>query len=177
MPSAIRTSAFAILAALALALPANGARLPRLIDQNGHAFTFRSLRGAPLVVTFVAAHCTDACPLIDGQFAQAARRLAKIHARGRLLTVTLDPEHDSLRDMRALAREFGANARTWIVAGGSRSAVHAVMSAFGVVAQRGRDGFADVHTTFVYFIDDRGNLRKTMLASNVLGDSLVQWAR
>ncbi len=183
MPSVIRASAFAILAAFALALPAQAGctasclRLPRLIDQNGHAFTFQTLRGIPLVVTFVAAHCTDACPLINAQFAQAARRLAETHARVRLLTITLDPEHDSLRDMRGIARRFQADPRTWIVAGGSRADVHAVMRAFGVVAQRGRDGYADVHTTFVYFIDGRGQLRKTMLASTALGDQLVELAR
>jgi cytochrome oxidase Cu insertion factor (SCO1/SenC/PrrC family) len=51
------------------------------------------------------------------------------------------------------------------------------MSAFGVVAQRGREGYADVHTTFVYYIDSRGNLRKTMLASTALTQQLVELVR
>lgn len=173
----IRASAFAILAAIALAHPAQAARMPRLVDQAGHAFTFQNLRGMPLVVTFIAAHCTEACPLVNAQFAQAAQRFAQDRIRVRLLTITLDPEHDSLRDLHDLARRFGADPRTWIVAGGARSDVHAVMSAFGVVAQRGRKGYADVHTTFVYFIDDRGNLRKTVLASTALGDQIVDEVR
>jgi protein SCO1/2 len=173
MLSRIRTSAFAILAAIALALPAQAARMPQLIDQNGHAFTFQTLRGTPLVVTFIAAHCTDACPLINAQFAQAAQHFAQAHVRVRLLTITLDPEHDSLRDMHEIAKRFGADPRTWIVADGSKAAVHAVMAAFGVTAQRGRKGYADVHTTFVYFIDAKGNLRKTILASTALGEQIV----
>lgn len=177
MLSRIRASAFAVLAAIALVQPAQAARAPQLIDQNGRAFTFQTLRGTPLIVTFVAAHCTDACPLINAQFAQAAGRFERSHAHVRLLTITLDPEHDSLRDMRDIAHRFNADARTWIVAGGSIRDVHAVMSAFGVVAERGRKGYADVHTTFVYYIDAQGNLRKTVLASTALTDQLVELAR
>jgi protein SCO1/2 len=176
MLSRIRASAFAILAAFALAQPAQAAQ-PQLIDQTGHPFTFQTLRGTPLIVTFISAHCTDACPLINAQFAQAAQRFQQSHAHVRLLTITLDPEHDSLRDMRDIAQRFHANPRMWLVAGGSLRNVHSVMSAFGVVAQRGRKGYAEVHTTFVYYIDARGNLRKTMLASTALTDQLVELAR
>lgn len=176
MLSRIRASAFAILAAIALALPAQAARLPQLVDQNGHAFTFQTLRGTPLVVTFIAAHCTQACPIVNAQFAQAAQRFARAHVRVRLLTITLDPEHDSLRDMHEIAQRFGADPRTWILASGRKADVHSIMSAFGVTAQRGRKGYADVHTTFVYFIDARGNLRKTILASTALGEQIVDQA-
>jgi protein SCO1 len=180
MLSRIRASAFAILAAIALAHPAQAsqtARMPQLIDQNGHAFTFQNLRGTPLVVTFIAAHCTDACPLINAQFAQAAQRFSQSHVRAKLLTITLDPEHDSLHDMRDIARRFHADPRVWIVAGGKRDDVHSIMRAFGVVAERGRKGYADVHTTFVYYIDPRGNLRKTILASTALTDQIVELVR
>jgi protein SCO1 len=173
MLSRLGTSAIAILAAIAFVLPAQAGRYAHLIDQSGHAFTLQSLRGTPLVVTFIAAHCTDACPLINAQFAQVAQRFTDDHIHARLLTVTLDPEHDSLHDMRNIARRFGANPRTWIVAGGSRADVHAVMAAFGVEAQRGRKGYAEVHTTFVYFIDARGVLRKTVLASTALSEQIV----
>lgn len=172
-----RILAVAFAAVLTALQPAHAARMPRLVDQNGHAFTFADLRGTPLFVTFIAAHCTDACPLINAQFAQAAARLAHSHVRARLLTITLDPEHDSLSDMRAIAQRFHADPRRWIVAGGTRANVHSVMAAFGVQAQRGRKGYADVHTTFVYYVDSRGMLRKTILASTALSDQIVDLVR
>lgn len=164
-----------VLAAIAApALPgAAAAASPQLVDQAGHRFTFQSLGHVPLVVTFVAAHCTDACPLVNAQFARAAQRLESEHRNVKLLTITLDPENDPPRVMRLLAQTFSADPRTWIVASGNIPDVHRVMRAFGVVAQRGRKGFADVHTTFVYFIDARGALRKTMLASSDLSGQLV----
>ncbi len=166
----------AIIAAPALPVAAAPAA-PQLVDQTGHVFSFQSLAGTPLIVTFVAAHCTDACPLVNAQFAQAARQFALERRHVRLLTVTLDPQNDPPRVMRALARTFGADPRTWIVAGGSVSEVHRVMRMFGVVARQGRKGYADVHTTFVYFVDARGSLRKTMLASSDLGAQVVAEVR
>lgn len=158
-----------------LALPAAAfERPPQLVDQTGRVFSLTSLRGTPLIVTFVAAHCTDACPLVNAQFAQAARRLSAEHRNVRLVTVTLDPQNDPPRVMRALAQTFGADPHTWIVAGGSVADVHRVMRDFGVVARRGRKGYAGAHTTFVYFVDSRGVVRKTILASTDLGTQLAQ---
>lgn len=170
---------FAFLALIALAAPQEPAtaRTAALVDQTGRAFTFASLRGEPLVVTFVAAHCTDACPLVNAQFSQAARAFAAQHVRAHLLTITLDPEHDPPAVMRDLARRFDADPHTWLVASGTVPDVHAVMRKFGVVAQRGRRGYADVHTTFVYIFDKSGNLRKKIFASTALGAQLAAEVR
>jgi protein SCO1/2 len=170
-------AAFA-LALFALALPAAALeRSPQLVDQTGRVFSLASLSGTPVVVTFVAAHCTDACPLINAQFAQASQQIAAQHLRVRLLTITLDPHNDPPRVMRALAHTFGADPRTWIVAGGSVANVQLVMRMFGVAARQGRKGYADAHTTFVYFVDAHGSLRKTLLASANLSAQVVALAQ
>jgi protein SCO1/2 len=150
---------------------------PRLVDQLGRSFDLTSLRGKPLVITFISAHCTDACPLIDGQFADASRRIALGHLRGRLLTITLDPEHDSLQTMRALAKRFEANPQYWLVAGGTRANVHAMMRRFGVISIEGKHGEDDRHTTFVYLLNANGDLVRTMLASSALNDDIVDALR
>lgn len=146
---------------------------PQLVDQNGHAFTLASLRGRPVAITFVSAHCTDACPLIDAQFAQAAQTIARRRIDATLLTVTLDPEHDSLADMRKIAREFSADSHHWLVAGGKSADVGAVMQRFGVIATSGKNGYREAHTTFVYVLDADGKLVRTMLASTGLSDDVV----
>jgi protein SCO1 len=155
-----------------LALLAQGSS-PQLIDQNGRAFTLESLHGRPVVVTFVSAHCEDACPLINAQFAQAAQTIARRKINATLLTITLDPQHDSLRDMRKIAREFSADSRHWLIAGGSVRDVSAVMSRFGVIAEIDKSGYREAHTTFVYVLNGDGKLAKTMLASTGLADDVV----
>lgn len=147
---------------------------PRLIDQRGRSFTLASLRGEPVVVTFVSAHCTDACPLIDGQFSDAARRIQAQHLKAKLVTITLDPQNDSPRTMRELATRFEANPQYWLLAGGSVRNVEATMQQFGVVSKRGRGRYREEHTTFVYFFNADGTQSQTMLASSNLSDSIVE---
>lgn len=165
-------AAIVLAAIAALALPAD-AREARLVDQSGRAFSLTQLRGTPLVVTFVSAHCKDVCPLIDAQIGQAVTNARARDLRVRFVTITLDPERDSLADMKKLARTFGADPRYWLVAGGSIDDVHAIMRAFRVTADRGADGYADVHTTFVYLVDKHGVVRTSMLASDDLSNQIV----
>jgi protein SCO1 len=152
-------------------------RQPPLIDQRGRSFTLSSLRGKPLAVTFVSAHCTDACPLINAQFADAARRIEGAHLSARLLTITLDPQNDTPLAMRELAQRFQANPRYWLLAGGTISNVETIMRDFGVLSVKGRDGYRDEHTTFVYLLDGDGALVQTMLASSALSDAIVESVR
>jgi protein SCO1/2 len=164
-------------ATVGLHSPAAAAAAPQLIDQSGRRFTLQSLRGRPVIVTFVSAHCTDACPLVDAQFAAAAQEMARRHLSARLLTITLDPKHDSPKTMRALAKRFDANPHYWLVAGGRTADVLAVMQAFGVVAPAGDDDRHESHSTFVYVVDGSGRLQKTMLASTGLTGDVVSAAR
>lgn len=158
------------------AIAANAAQ-PMLVDQTGRTFSLASLEGRPLAITFVSAHCTDACPLVDAQFAHAASRLAREGIGARLLTVTLDPQHDPPALMRAIARQFAADPRYWLVAGGNPRDVDAILHEFGVVAQVGKSGYREAHTTFVYVFDAHGNLSKTLLASTGLSDDVVDAVR
>jgi protein SCO1/2 len=149
------------------------ARPAVLVDQAGRHFTLEALNGTPFVVTFVAAHCTDACPLIEAQFAQAAQALQRERVPVKLLMITLDPQHDPPAVMRQLAVRLHADPRRLALVSGNVPDVRAVMAAFGVVAQQGVNGYADVHTTFIYLIDARGRLRETLLASSALAAQLA----
>ena len=149
---------------------------PRLVDQTGRTFTLQSLRGRPVIVTFISAHCTDACPLVNAQFADAARQIAQHKLNTILLTITLDPANDPPTLMRTVAKRFQADPRYWLVAGGRPSEVDQIIRAFGVVARLGKNGYREAHSTFVYVLDSNGNLRKTMLASTGLTGDIVDAA-
>ncbi len=150
---------------------------PHLIDQTGRRFTLQSLGGKALAITFVAAHCDDACPLINAQFSAAARAVAKARIPAQLVTITLDPDHDSPATMRKLAKRFEADPRYWLVAGGKPGDVRAIMHAFGVISVEGERGYRDRHTTFVYIFNAAGHMTQTMLASSALDDDLLDALR
>jgi protein SCO1 len=157
--------------------PQGTAHQPHLVDQLGRSFTLASLRGQPLAITFISAHCTDACPLINAQFADASRRIAASHLAARLVTITLDPQNDSPKTMRVLAQRFEANPHYWLLASGRVSEVETIMQNFGVISTKGRDGYREEHTTFVYLFNARGTLAQTMLASSNLSDAIVDAVR
>lgn len=165
------------MAALPLSPRAAVPPAPQLVDQTGRTFTLASLRGRPVIVTFISAHCTDACPLVNAQFADASRQIARRKLDTRLLTITLDPANDPPSLMRALARRFEADPRYWLVAGGRPSEVNQIVRAFGVVAKLGKNGYREAHSTFVYVLDAKGNLQQTMLASTGLSGDIVDAAR
>jgi protein SCO1 len=163
----------AVIAAIALVRPIAAASEPMLIDQSGHHFTLTELRGTPLVLTFVAAHCTDVCPIVNAQTARAVALARDAGLNVRFVTITLDPQHDSPATMRVLAREFAARTPQWIMASGRLDDVRAVMREFDVIASQGQSGYADVHTTFVYLIGADGRVRRALLASNDLANQEI----
>ena len=143
-----------------------------LVDQTGAPYAIEARHATPVVLTFVAAHCKDTCPLINAQFATVQQQISRTHLPLTLVTVTLDPEHDTARDMQKLATTFHANPQTWHLLAGNAIAVHRIMQRFGAYASRGGDGYADVHTTFVYLLNQHGHLVKTILASTQLPQDL-----
>jgi protein SCO1/2 len=122
-------------------------------------------------VTFISAHCSDACPIINAQIAMSAH--ASQATSTHYLSITLDPERDTRSDMQRLARTFDANPAQWSFASGNAASIHALMKHFGVVAERGPDGYADAHTTLVYVLDRSGRLAASLLPSTNLPSSIA----
>ena len=169
----IRTIVGAAFAVAFAALTRPAAASGDLQDQNGHAFTFSQLRGKPAVVTFIATHCRDACPLINAQFGALAEQVKAQHVGVQLVSITLDPEHDSVRDMQHIAKLFKADPHVWTLVSGKPAKIHELMTRFNVIAVRGKDGFADTHSTFVFLVDRKGQPRRALLASNVLTQDVI----
>jgi protein SCO1 len=148
-----------------------------LLDQRSAPFSLATFRGHSVAVTFVSAQCTDACPLIDAQIAQAALEAKRRGSSMRFVTLTLDPQRDGVAQMRTLARTFGADPTYWRLATGSVVAITSLMRAFGVQTQNDARGYPQAHTTFVYILDAHGRLARTLLPSSHLREALAEVAR
>jgi cytochrome oxidase Cu insertion factor (SCO1/SenC/PrrC family) len=164
------------------AADANASRSPdprgiALIDQRGAPFALRDLRGVPVIVTFIATRCLDACPIANALFARLRSRLDHDHTAATLLTVTLDPAYDTPFVMAREAHVFAARVPGWRFATSSPDAIRALMRAFGVDVRPDRRGVPDVHTTFVYVLDARSRLARTLLLSTTLVDEAAELLR
>ncbi|HEX8719540.1 MAG TPA: SCO family protein [Pyrinomonadaceae bacterium] len=121
--------------------PEPGAEVPevKLVNQDGRPFNTRSLRGRALVVTFIYTRCPlpDQCPLLSANFAQLNAALAadpELRKRARLLSVTLDPEHDRPEVLRDYGAAYaGGRFDDWDFATGDPAEVRRLAESFGLV--------------------------------------------
>lgn len=143
-----------------------------LIDQKGSTFRLQDLAGVPVVLTFVASRCTDACPIANAAFSQAYTRLRHDRIKALLLTMTLDPDYDTPSVMARVARRFHASSAGWRFASGRPADIRQLMQSLGVEVQPDEHGIPDVHTSFVYVLDRNVRLKSTLLLSTRLTEDL-----
>ena len=114
-------------------LPA-GLRAPdfALTDQDGKRITMRSLRGEPVIVTFLYTTCEDTCPT---QAQQVKGALAELGEDVPAVAVAVDPPRDNPERARAFLSEQRMTGRMSFALG-TRSELEPVWEGFAVQPQR-----------------------------------------
>lgn len=79
-----------------------------LIDQDGRPFGADALRGKVWVADFVFTRCPDVCPAITARMKALQDRLPAGDDGVRLVSISVDPEHDTPSALTAYAARFGA---------------------------------------------------------------------
>jgi len=108
-----------------------------LQDQTGATHKLSDWRGRALAVTFVYTRCPlpDFCPLMDRRFGELQRAIAgdaRLRDRVHLVSVSIDPAHDTPAVIQAHATRRGADPQTWSYLTGSPAAIDRFTSRFGV---------------------------------------------
>jgi len=103
-----------------------------LRDQAGRPVTVSGLQGASgPAVNFIFTTCTTICPVMTATFAQMRRELGAEAESVRLVSITIDPEHDTPAVLSAYAERFGASPG-WSFLTGSPGDVEQLLRAFDV---------------------------------------------
>ena len=125
--------------------------LDHITDQDGETVTARSLRGRPVVVTFIYSTCEDTCP---GQVRSIRGALDDLGRDVPVIGVSVDPANDTPRRARAFVLEQSMTGRMDFLLG-SRAALGRLWTAFGIAPQRdGRD-----HSAYTVLVDAQGRQR------------------
>jgi protein SCO1/2 len=136
-----------------------GDRVPdfALTDQTGRTVRLSQMRGSPVAVTFLYTRCpiATACPLTTTKFAKLDS-LLKEKGFGKILTITVDPEHDTPKVLADYASRLGADPERWKFLTGDPKAVAEVATSFGVVYYP--DQGQVVHGQAVAVVDPSGRL-------------------
>lgn len=133
----------------------------QLVERSGKPVTDATLLGKPWVATFVFSRCSGPCPRITANVARLQKELEGVDAR--LVTVSVDPEHDTPEVLRAYADRFGADPeRWWFLTGDEAQIVKLSTKSFMTALVRNPEeaiGESITHTTYLAVVDARGGIR------------------
>ena len=113
----------------------------RLVDQNGNKVVLSSLKGKPLVVDFIYTSCRGECLMETTKFTNIASLLGPdLGSKVTIVSITVDPEHDSPRQLLDYARQQGAEKKGWYFLTGVPADIDKALAGFQVARQVMPDG-------------------------------------
>jgi len=87
-----------------------------LTERSGRPITREDLRDHVSVIDFIYTECTETCPTQSMQMGQLERDFADARDL-RLVSITVDPRHDTLDVLARYAKRYQADDRWWFLAG------------------------------------------------------------
>jgi cytochrome oxidase Cu insertion factor (SCO1/SenC/PrrC family) len=132
-----------------------------LRDQRGAPVSLPSLRGRPVLLTFLDSQCTQECPIQGRQLASILRRLPAAQ-RPTLVVVSVDPSGDTAAGIRRATTEWGlAGPWRWHWLNGTARQLAAVWHLYGITVDPSSGDI--VHSLVLYLIDRQGYERTAYL--------------
>jgi len=127
------------------------------VDQHGAKVSLAALKGKPVLIDFIYANCTTACPVLTARFAQIASKLrGNLGTKVTMVSITIDPEHDHPAQLLDYARTHNAERDGWLLLTGKPTDIDAVLHIYQLKREREPDGtIAHVTTSFLVGADGR----------------------
>lgn len=125
-----------------------------MTERSGEAFTNEQFKGHITVVNFFFATCAGPCPAMNARVAELYRAFAGNNPV-RFVSVTIDPDRDSLVALRNYASSFNVNDNRWsFLRGDLKSVEHLSENIFMVGS-----GAPTLHSTKLILVDHLGRIR------------------
>lgn len=146
-----------------------------LTDQSGAALALASLRGRPVVLTFLYTHCPDECPLTAEKLHAAVVALGSRASQVAWLAVSVDPAGDTPASAQAFVSQHHLDGYMRYLLG-SETTLHPVWDAYHIAVAPSGDATSTVgpvsHVVGVYVIDGQGRER-TLYDNSFSSDDVV----
>lgn len=152
-----------------------------MVSQDGAPFSPADLQGKVVVMDFIFTRCPDICPVMTSQMVALQRSLPKRPFGGpelHLVSVSVDPTHDTPPVLQAYAQKYGADTGHWTFLTGSAADVNALSEglAQALVTRPTEDGAAapDItHSQRMLLLDPEGHVRGFFPADEAGLEALV----
>jgi protein SCO1/2 len=133
-----------------------------LIDEQGRSTRLSDFRGRLVAIDFVYTRCPlpDVCPRLSANFALLQK---KFNSGIVLLSITIDPDHDTPEVLREYAQRWHADPKLWHFLTGRSDDIRKIAGNFGLIyfAEEG----AITHTSSTALISPTGRLQARLEGS------------
>ncbi|MEQ8763139.1 MAG: SCO family protein [Planctomycetota bacterium] len=151
-----------------------------LTERSGDAVTKETLLGAPWIAGFAFTRCSGPCPKLSGLMASLQPRLEGTPVK--LVTFSVDPEHDTPQVLQDYAKAFSAQGDRWWFLTGERENVYDLINqGFRLGVQENASapvGESIAHSTRLALVDAKGQVRGFFSSESPEAvDRLVERAR
>jgi protein SCO1 len=143
-----------------------------LIDQHGQAISLASLKGKPVLIDFIYTSCASTCPVLTSKIAAVARELGPALNTVTIVSITLDPEHDSPAQLAAYAKSQTADSKSWLFLTGKPADIDQVLAAFKLRRMRESDG-SIMHSVSAFLLGPDGHQIRQYNALDVHAKAVV----
>jgi protein SCO1/2 len=100
----------------------------RLTERSGRPVGRAELLGKVWLANFIYTQCTETCPIQTAWLARLQPEFART-ADFRLVSITVDPEHDTVTALRRYAEQYGADPDRWLFLTGEKRAIYQLAKA------------------------------------------------
>jgi protein SCO1/2/putative membrane protein len=135
-----------------------------LTERSGRTVTAADLRGKVWVASFVFTRCSGGCPQVTATMQGLQSVFARL-ADVRLVTFTVDPDHDDPQELANYAGHYQADPQRWLFLTGPEADVYRLLrDGFHITARQneGKErtpGNEVLHDTRLVLVDRDGHIR------------------
>jgi protein SCO1 len=133
------------------------------IERSGRKMNLALLRGKVWVADLIYTTCPDTCPTQTADMAKLQEQWIK-YRELELVSISVDPEHDTPRVLSRYADQFRADAKRWLfLTGGKQEIARLVHDGFHLAATPATNGDKDsaiiVHSPSLVLVDRQMQIR------------------
>jgi cytochrome oxidase Cu insertion factor (SCO1/SenC/PrrC family) len=134
-----------------------------LVTSSGEPLHKNDLDGKFWIASFIFTRCTGECPQVTGTMARLQKELSGKDVR--LVSFSVDPEHDTPEILQSYAKMYGADPHQWLFVTGEKKQVYdLILDGFhlGVEQAKGdtrKPGREVTHSSSLMLVDRKGHVR------------------
>ena len=154
------------------------------VDETGQVFTEEALRGHPTIVNFIFTRCDTVCPITTMKMQRLEDKSRDKRGLAiKLLSISVDPEHDQPAQLAAFAAKYKADPERWRFVTGKPADIKALtegafMSPMDREGNTSRGSPNIVHSGYFFLVDGALRIRGAYESNDVKRlDELLHDAR